>query len=203
MAKFHVNGEGTPGPCRAGDGETAGVRGCPYGDASEHYDTPKEARAAYEKKREEEAVPESSVKKPAESEIDPEIRETSLALSRYGDDSYKYNVDTAKKVADRLGLKYEHVQTVIELDKQEEEAEWEARRVRGNARSLEIARSTDPDVSKLRKGALIAIKTDTNLYERVKITSHRKGRFWGYCTNGDYIDGWDDSSILTSESKLD
>lgn len=202
MTKFHVNDAGEPGPCRAGDGETAGVRGCPFGGPSDHHNTKEEARAAYEKKKEDEAVPEPSVKKPAEPEIDPEVMETSRILSEYGDASYLDDVGSAQRVAERLGLKYEHVQAVVALRKQEEEAEWEARRARGNARALEVARNTDPDVSKLRKGAVVAIKTDTNLYERVKITSHRKGRFWGNCTNGDYIDGWDDSSILTSESKL-
>ena len=63
MAKFHVNNEGVPGACRASSSDEA--RGCPFGDATDHYDTIGEARAAYEKKMEDEAVPEgkSAIKK--------------------------------------------------------------------------------------------------------------------------------------------
>lgn len=60
MAKFHVNDVGEPGPCRAtepGSSESQ-ARGCPFGDATQHYDTVSEARAAYEKEMEDKAVPE-------------------------------------------------------------------------------------------------------------------------------------------------
>lgn len=60
MARFHVNGAGEPGPCRAtepGSSESQ-ARGCPFGDATQHYDTVGEARAAYEREMEDKAVPE-------------------------------------------------------------------------------------------------------------------------------------------------
>jgi len=45
MAKFHVNAAGNAGKCTA----TAGK--CPFGDASEHFDTVEDARASYEAKQ--------------------------------------------------------------------------------------------------------------------------------------------------------
>lgn len=60
MARFHVNGAGEPGICKAqkpGSSESQ-ARGCPYGDATEHYDSKEEARTAFEKKMESESVPE-------------------------------------------------------------------------------------------------------------------------------------------------
>lgn len=42
MAKYHVNGAGEAGLCKATQG------GCPFGDEEKHYSTPEEARAAYE-----------------------------------------------------------------------------------------------------------------------------------------------------------
>lgn len=202
MPKFHVNGEGTPGPCRAGDGETAGVRGCPFGDATEHYDTPKEARAAYEKKMEDEAIPEASAKK-SEPTIDPEVAEARQALARYGDDSYRYDADVAKKVAERLELKLEHVQAVIEIEKQVEEAEFEARVARRQVIAHEVINKTNPDISKIRKGATVALKDYGKVLMTVKLTAHRGGKIYGYASNGDYIDGWEDTLILTPDSKLD
>src|SRR5579875_3211223 len=41
MARYHINEQGNPGLCKAT------VR-CPFGDASEHYSTPEQAREAYE-----------------------------------------------------------------------------------------------------------------------------------------------------------
>lgn len=45
MGKFHINGKGEPGACRA---EIA----CPFGGENEHYDTAADARRAYEKVQE-------------------------------------------------------------------------------------------------------------------------------------------------------
>ncbi len=43
MSKFHLNAKGEAGKCRAAKGK------CPFGSADEHYDTPEEARSAFEK----------------------------------------------------------------------------------------------------------------------------------------------------------
>lgn len=43
MAKYHVNAAGEAGPCKATQG------GCPFGGEENHYSTPEEARAAYER----------------------------------------------------------------------------------------------------------------------------------------------------------
>jgi hypothetical protein len=43
MSKFHVNGKGEAGECRAEQGR------CPFGGADEHYTSPEAAREAYEK----------------------------------------------------------------------------------------------------------------------------------------------------------
>lgn len=60
MARFHVNGEGKPGVCKAGNSSTSESegRGCPFGDDSKHYNTRAEAQAAYESEMEDKAVPE-------------------------------------------------------------------------------------------------------------------------------------------------
>lgn len=42
MAKYHVNGAGEAGPCKATQGN------CPFGGEDKHYSTPEEARSAYE-----------------------------------------------------------------------------------------------------------------------------------------------------------
>lgn len=42
MAKYHINTKGEPGKC------SAKKTGCPFGDASEHYDNLVDARNAYE-----------------------------------------------------------------------------------------------------------------------------------------------------------
>lgn len=44
MSKFHVNGAGNPGKCRA----VIGL--CPFGSIEEHHDSPESARVAFEKK---------------------------------------------------------------------------------------------------------------------------------------------------------
>jgi len=42
MAKFHIDKNGNPGACKALFGR------CPYGSKDEHYETPQDARVAYE-----------------------------------------------------------------------------------------------------------------------------------------------------------
>lgn len=42
MARYHINGNGEPGICKATQG------GCPFGSADEHFDTPEAAREAFE-----------------------------------------------------------------------------------------------------------------------------------------------------------
>ena len=202
MAKFHVNSEGTPGPCKAGNGETAGGRGCPFGDATQHYDTPKEARAAYEKEMEDKAVPEASGRKPAEPEVDPEVVEARKLMLGYGDDSFMEERNGAAMISKRVGIKEEVAQKVIDQLKQEEEAEQAARFAKTQVVARDIASKTNPDVSKVRKGATVAV-TDGDALMTVKVTSHRGGKISGYASNGDYVDGWPDDVILTSESKLD
>jgi hypothetical protein len=45
MSKYHVSpATGNPGPCKA-------IKACPFGGASDHYDSPEEARDAYEAKQ--------------------------------------------------------------------------------------------------------------------------------------------------------
>lgn len=44
MAKFHINGNGEAGACRAGKG------GCPFGDDSKHFTSAEAARVAYEER---------------------------------------------------------------------------------------------------------------------------------------------------------
>lgn len=46
MAKYHINGEGNPGACRAKPGN------CPFGSESDHYADAKEARKIYERQQE-------------------------------------------------------------------------------------------------------------------------------------------------------
>lgn len=46
MAKFHINKNGVPAPCRAQKGN------CPYGGSESHYDTMEEAQSAIDKKSE-------------------------------------------------------------------------------------------------------------------------------------------------------
>jgi len=43
MAKFHINGKGEPGACKATSGN------CPFGEIEDHFDSPEAARAAYER----------------------------------------------------------------------------------------------------------------------------------------------------------
>ena len=47
MAKYHINNRGEPGVCNAQNGA------CPFGGASDHYDSPEAASAAFEKLMEE------------------------------------------------------------------------------------------------------------------------------------------------------
>ena len=41
VARYHINSKGEPGVCKA-------QQACPFGDASEHYDSPEAAREAFE-----------------------------------------------------------------------------------------------------------------------------------------------------------
>lgn len=50
MAKYHVNGRGEPGACKAKK------RPCPYGGAEDHYESKEEAAQAFEKKMEAEVL---------------------------------------------------------------------------------------------------------------------------------------------------
>lgn len=69
MAKYHVTKDGNPGLC------TATVKPCPLGEPDEHYDTPEQAREAYEKAME--AVPELSYKK-YNKDVTVELSQTSF-----------------------------------------------------------------------------------------------------------------------------
>lgn len=44
MARYHINSKGEPGQCKA-------QQACPFGDASEHHDSPEAAREAFEAKQ--------------------------------------------------------------------------------------------------------------------------------------------------------
>lgn len=48
MTRYHVNGKGEPGVCRAAEGGKG--KGCPFGGADDHYTTPEAARKSFEKR---------------------------------------------------------------------------------------------------------------------------------------------------------
>lgn len=206
MTKFHVNGKGEPGPCRAG--KSGEGKGCPFGDSSEHYDSKEAAREAYEGKMEAKAVPAGAKSSTSEETVpvrSPEVTKARKFLIESGDlNSYVFSPErSSKRLAEETGMKQEDLRAAIDEFIREDEIEAEAKFARSQTRAREVASNTDPDVSKIRKGAVVAFKYDESMLITVKVSSHRAGKISGNSSNGEYIDGWDDSTILTSDSKLD
>lgn len=192
MSKYHVNPAGEPGPCGAN-------KQCPFGGDSDHYETKEAAREAYEKNMAGETLPAAS-KKSAEG--DAEVSKAIYALISSGDESYLYNSKAAENWANKTGMKQETVQAAIDQLKKEDADEQVAKEERRVAKAREIVSNTDPDVSKIRKGATVVIKVDNTLV-KVKVTSHRKGIITGNGDDGYYYGDQPDSEILTSASKLE
>lgn len=59
--KFHINGEGKVGRCHVTESKLRS-RGCPFGAEEDHFGSPEEAREAYERKMESEAITEPQQK---------------------------------------------------------------------------------------------------------------------------------------------
>lgn len=134
---------------------------------------------------------------------DPEIEAARrLMLDAEIPDTFLYDDNAAKNLASKTGMKEEKIQAVIDEWKAEDKAALDAERARQSAHAKEVAWNTDPDISKVKKGSTVAFKFGDELVT-VKVSSHRNGKIYGNTSDGTYADEWPDTSILTSESKLD
>lgn len=139
----------------------------------------------------------------SEPAVDAEVAEARRWMLDTGDaDSYLYNPNAAKHLADKSGLKEEKFQAAIDQFEREDQAELEAKEVRKKEQAREVAASTDPDISKIKKGSKVAYKFGDKLVT-VTVSSHRNGKISGNTSDGTFADRWDNHDILTSESKLD
>lgn len=135
---------------------------------------------------------------------DPEIEAARRWMLDTGDaDSFLYDETAARDLAKKTGMKEEKIRAVLDEWEAEEKAELDAKYARQTTRAREVAASTDPDISKVKKGSTVAFKFGDNELVTVKVSSHRNGKIYGDTSDGTYADEWPDSSILTSESKLD
>lgn len=141
---------------------------------------------------------------PAEPAKDPEIEAARRWMLDTGDaDSFLYDENAARDLAKKTGMKEEKIQAVLDEWEAEEQAELDAKYERQKAHAREVAANTDPDISKVKKGSTVAFKFGDDDLVTVKVSSHRNGKIYGNTSDGTYADEWPDSSILTSESKLD
>lgn len=201
MTKYHISpATGRPNICRA-------TIQCPIGDSTEHYNSKAEAQAGFEHKMTSETVPSAvSKKKPAEPAGDPEVNEARDVILQYGDiDSFTENPESAaKRFAEKWEMKEEKLLEAINQIVKEEEEEHNARLAHFDNKARDIAKNTSTDLSKVKKGSIVAVKMNTtDVLRIVKISSHRNGKIYGNGTDGNesfYIDGWDESKILTSDS---
>lgn len=92
-ARFHINGEGNPGRCSAKAG------GCPFGSEAEHHSSKEEARAAYEKEQEAQAVTPSLRSTKAIKRRYPEVYEALFKRTRQ---AHRYNLEDDAVVGDTV-----------------------------------------------------------------------------------------------------
>lgn len=148
--------------------------------------------------------PENKNDAPAEPAKDPEVEAARRWMLDTGDaDSFLYDETAARDLAKKTGMKEEKIRAVLDEWEAEEKAELDAKYARQTAHAREVAANTDPDISKVKKGSTVAFKFGDNELVTVKVSSHRNGKIYGNTSDGAYADEWPDSSILTSESKLD
>lgn len=156
MAKFHINGNGEAGACRAEKG------GCPFGSESEHFTTPEAAREAYEARMNETGLESTSkVKKPVYEAVQPDgtrgFTVTYAGGLGGGTSSKTVYAKTASEARKSVAKTLPHLAKITDVKRklyQSPEDKDEARRSSvDNIRAVDLQRRIDEEFSQTELGA--------------------------------------------------